>query len=192
MANDSTVAGYLVPVQSPIYGDALDDVLHDVIAGITGIAGNLIRPRWQPEPPNQPDLNTDWVAFGINNTEEDIFAFTREDANGLGTSIVERDEKLYYLISFYGPDSTINEKQFSAAIQLAQNRDALTAQNIGFVEMQKPVVLPALLKEKWVRRIDATLVLRRRVGWTFQVRTVASASAGIDNEIFTTQVVVSQ
>lgn len=191
MANDSTALGFLSPTVSPTYGDALDDLLHDAINGITGVANDLIRPRWQPEPPTQPPFTTDWVAFGIVRCPEDVFAYEAHDPSGNGT-ILQRDEEPEVLISFYGPNSALLQKTFSSGISMAQNRDTLAAVGIKLIEVQEPYVLPSLLKEKWVRRVDITIRFRRRIGWTYNIQNLLQGgSVGLNNEQYTTPIIIS-
>lgn len=69
MSNTSATGGYLLPEQSPapLEGDALDDFFHDIVAGITGLDTNLVRPRWQETPPPAPKRGTNWAAVGVMN-----------------------------------------------------------------------------------------------------------------------------
>lgn len=191
MATDSSAAGYLLPSSSPVYGNALDDLVHGVIVGLTGITGDLVRPRWQPEPPQQPDFTVDWVAFGLVRSEVDTFAYDYHDPTGNGVNAVQRDELLYFLHSFYGPDCHMYCEQYRDGLEVAQNRDALTAANIGLQEVQEAVMLPALLKEKWVKRIDVTVVFRRRTTRTYPVLTIQSGQATLDNEHYLTPINVT-
>lgn len=55
-----------------------EDVLHDLIAALTGIPGRYVRPRWQPEPPRMPGPDVTWCAFGITGEA------------GAGTFLVQR------------------------------------------------------------------------------------------------------
>jgi hypothetical protein len=59
---------------SPPYDTDLANFLQKLFAGMTGIASDLIRPRWQPEPPNQPPQGTNWMAFGIQLVKSDTYA----------------------------------------------------------------------------------------------------------------------
>src|SRR4051812_9766277 len=55
--NDSSTGGYLSPVvaSSALQDAALDALLQQMVAGITGLPGNMVRPRWQPVTPKQPE-----------------------------------------------------------------------------------------------------------------------------------------
>lgn len=187
MATNSSSAGYLLPGISPapLEGDALDDLFQGVLSGITGIPGDLVRPRFQPEPPNQPDYGTDWVAFGISVSKADTFAFLGHDPT-LNADILERDETLTVLHSFYGPNSQSLIGRYNDGIQIEQNRDALTAAGIKLVECQDATQLPALLKERWVKRFDCRTIFRRRIIRTYPVLTVFAGSVDLDNEFYHT------
>lgn len=188
MATSSQQAGYLRPTASPAYNDPLDDILQEAIVGITGIPGNLVRPRWQPEPPQQPSFDTNWCAFGIVRSVVDAFAYEGHDPAGEGTSSVDRDELLYVLHSFYGPDSHAFCEQFRDGFEVGQNRAALLAQGVALMEVGEATILPALLKEKWVKRVDVTVTYRRRTSRVYQVRTIQSADAVLDNERYLTPI----
>lgn len=193
--NNSSAPGYLAPLPfpAPLEGEALEDVFNGVISGITGIVGSLVRPRWQPDPPNQPDFSVNWVAFGITTTSRDVFAFQRHDAT-LNANIFERDEVITILHSFYGPDSQALMDRFTDGIQVEQNRDELTQAGIKLVECQEVGQLPALLKEKWVRRQDCRVVFRRRVFRAYPILTAvantnpANGGMTVDNEHYITHI----
>lgn len=191
MATDSSIAGYLAPTSSASYDNALDDILHDLIMHITGLPGALVRPRWQPEPPQQPDFATDWCAFGILRAEVDTFPHERRAIPDAEETYIERDEKLFYLHSFYGPNAHGYVERFRDGLMIGQNRAALAALNVAVVEVMDATILPALLKEKWVKRVDITTVYRRRTSRTFAVRTVQSAQSVLDNEHYVTPINVT-
>lgn len=194
MATNSSIAGYLAPTGAePLYGDDLDDVFSGVIEGITGIVGELIRPRWQVEPPNQPDFAIDWVAFGIVSTKGDVFHYTDHDPTN-DVDVQEYDEVLTILHSFYGPNSSALINRYNAGIQVEQNRDALTLVGIKLVECQEVTTLPALLKEKWVKRYDCRTIFRRRVVRRYPVLTAVantnptSGGMTVNNELYLTHI----
>ena len=176
MATDSRTAGYLLPTAESTHDDALDDLLHDVIVGLTGITGDLVRPRWQPEPPQQPEFSVTWVAFGVSRTEEDTFGYEHHDPLGEGPTTVERDELLYYAHSFYGPHASGMCKRLRDGLQISQNRDALLSAGLGVVEVKEAVKIPALLHQKWVPKVDVTVVYRRRSTTAYPVLTIKSAT----------------
>lgn len=183
MATSSLTSGYLPPTAASEYGDPLDDVLQAAIVGVTGIPGKYVRPRWTPEPLPQPPFSTNWAAFGVVRSVVDTFSYEKHEAE---TTAVERDELLYVLHSFYGPDSHGMAERFRDGLEVSQNRDALRAQKIVLVEVGEATVLPALLKEKWVKRVDVSVTYRRRTSRTYAVLTIQSAQLGLDNEQYVT------
>lgn len=191
----SATGGYLQPSTPVDYDEALDDIFHAAIFGITQIPKNLIRPRWQPEPPNQPDFTTNWAAFGIMTMDGDRFSYQRHSpagSGGLGSTDIERDEKLKLLISFYGPNCAGYQARWSLGLQLSQNRDELSAAGIKLVEVQEAVMLPALFKEKWVKRVDSAAIFRRRIARTYAIENVESATVGLDNEHYITPIIINK
>jgi len=190
MATSSTAAGYLSPESSPVYGDGLDDILQAAIVGITGLAGSLVRPRWQPEPATPPPFTTDWVAFGVVRASVDAFAYEDHDSAGLGTTNVDRDEVLQVLHSFYGPNSHGFCERFRDGLNLEQNRAVLQAAGVLLTEVEEATILPALLKEKWVRRVDVNVVYRRRTSRPYTIRNIVTGQFGLDNEIYVTPIIV--
>lgn len=188
MPTDSSSVGFLAPIQANPYDRSLEDALHAIIVGMTGITGSLVRPRWQPEPPQQPDFNTDWVAFGIVRTSVDTFAYHHHTED---RQEVDRDELLSVMHSFYGPNCHSNCERFRDGWEIHQNRDAAKELSLGLVEVQEAVHLPALLKERWVQRVDTTVVFRRRTTRQYPVLTIASAQVNLNAEQLVTQVTVT-
>lgn len=188
MATDSSVAGYLLPVAPhPVYSSLLDRVLHDVIAGATGIAApDLVRPRWQPEPPPIPQYTVNWVAFGVTRVERDVFAHTQHVEE---TDVLTRTELLTVLCSFYGPAAQDNASRLEDCLEIGQNRDALAAANTAMVSCGATTTVPVQLHNIWTMRVDMPVTLRRLVTRTFPVRSLASPSGGVlDNEEYTTPI----
>lgn len=71
MSNDSSTGGPLIAEDGTptlALDDPFDAFLQSLVVGVTGIPGNLCRPRWQPIPPAEPEVGTDWCAIGV--TEE--------------------------------------------------------------------------------------------------------------------------
>lgn len=181
---DSSTGGILSPTSSPapLLDDALADFLQVWIVGLTGITASLVRPRWQPEPPNIPDFGTTWVAFGLTGSEADTFAAERH-LNQLpnGASEIRRHEEMEYLVSFYGPAAESVMHNFREGIQVSQNREYLITQNMGLVSTGQATRVPELVKERWVNRIDLPLTLRRQIIRKYAVLDLVGAGATLNN-----------
>lgn len=188
MPNDSSTGGFVAALTADSYDQALDRVLQTAVVGIVGLAGSLVRPRWQPIEPNQPEHEVNWCAIGMTNVDSDAYAYKIHDAAGTGTDLMEHDETLTVLASFYGPASMTNCQAFRDGLQIDQNRETLRAAGIVLATINDTVPVPVLLAQKWLRRVDVSFTLRRRVQRTYPIRTLASASLGLDNEHYVTPI----
>ena len=80
--NTSQTPGYLTPTSGPLTEEELQDVLTAMVAGITGLPGKMVRPRWQPKPPKQPEHNIPWCAVGIPDEDHDRFSAVIHEGGG--------------------------------------------------------------------------------------------------------------
>lgn len=182
----STVAGYLRPTTppSPLEDDALEDFLGDVVAAITDLdRANLVRPRWQEDPPNLPERTVTWAAVGVIAFDPDTNAAKMTAADGLSTDLI-RHETLTILVSFYGPLSGTLAGEFRDGIQVDQNQSELAAAGFALVETRGPTAAPELIKEKWLSRSDITWIARREVRRNYPVLSLLSAHGTVytDND----------
>lgn len=187
MANDSATGGYLAPLANPVApleDDLLDDFLGDVVGAIVGFDRNtLVRPRWQPDPPNPPARNVNWVAVGVpNRPRRDTFPAVIHDpaANaGQGADVLIRNEEIELLASFYGPNCQGFATLLADGIIIPQNREELATAGIKLVSVGEPTKTPDLLKGKWLSRCDLAVLLRREIRRAYPVLNLLSASGQI-------------
>lgn len=184
--NTSASGGILTPNSSPapLEGDALVNFFQAWVAGVTGIAGNLVWPRWQAEPPNLPDATVDWIAVGIVRREKDTFAAELHDPTGLGYNAIRRHEVLHLLASFYGPNADNTADIFAEGIQVEQNREILGLNNMGLIASGDATAVPELVKEKWMYKVDMPFSIRRQIVRNYQVENLLSAVTALNNEIY--------
>lgn len=186
MSNDSATGGPLVPasVPAPLEGQALDRFVQQLIVGITGMPGASVRPRWQPEPPNIPEIPDDWAAVGIHNRAADTYAAIVHNPASAGTDTVFRQEFLSVLVSFYGSGAGNNAAILRDGLSVPQNREVLTNADMGLVSVGDIVVAPTLRNERWQYRVDVSFDLVRAIRRTYPVLNLASASGTIvtDND----------
>jgi hypothetical protein len=185
VANTSATGGYLLPEASPdvLEDDALLDFLQEWISGVSGLAGPLIRPRWQPESSNIPPENITWAAFGIIKRDADAFAYEVHKPAGDGYNEMRRQEILSLLISFYGPKAYSFASQFRDGLQISQNREILLLNNIAVISSGDLVTMPELVKEKWYQRTDLAFDLHRQILRRYPILHLLETVATIDNEI---------
>jgi hypothetical protein len=182
--NDSSTGGALLPLAAPdtLQGQSFEDFLQQVLVGLTGMAGDLVRPRWQLEPPNLPDIGTDWCAFGITTWEADTYAAVTHQGAGDGSDLLQRHETVDLLVSFFGPNCVALAARLRDGLQIAQNREVLVASGIGLQEASRLVRLPSLTKDRWLDRVDLSVILRRMVLRSYPVLNLLSAHGTIHTD----------
>ena len=177
MANDSSTGGYLSPVapSSAPFDASLDAVLQQVVVGITGISGSLVRPRWQAVVPKQPEPGTNWCAIGVSGIEPADYPAEAHDGSGNGSDTQQAWEGLSVLASFYGPDAMANASLLKRGLYVAQNREPLQAAGIDVVDAGTITAAPDLVNQQWIRRYDLPIRLRRKVETRYPILNIASA-----------------
>lgn len=178
---DSSQAGYLRHGTAPPYGEALENLFHDVIVGVTGLLPKNVRPQYQDDPPNLPDFATDWASFRVY-VEPTVWNAYKAMLPDGSAYVVEGTEVIRLTVSFYGPNYQALERAWRDGVQVGQNRDELTAAKIGFIDFADPAIVPALLKQKWVKRADVRGTFHRWASRTYPVLTIERADVGLHTE----------
>ncbi len=184
--NTSATGGYLVPIGAAVpEDDALADLLQTAVAGITGITGTLVRPRWQSSPPPQPPVATTWAAIGVTAEVPDDGPYIAHDGaadGGLGLDRLQRHIRLDVLVTFYGPAAQGMAGVFRDGVTIQQNLEVLAMSNIVHVAIGEPIHVPELISAQWIARVDVPWTLRRQVDRTYQVRNLASAEGFVNDQ----------
>ena len=189
MPNTSASGGALTPHGPDILdGQALNDFFQGWLVGITGIPGNLFRPRWQPEPPNIPVEGITWAAFGITARKSDVFAAEFPDPSNPGYNVMRRHQILSILVSFYGPDAAMYADILNDGLQITQNLEVLSLNSMGMIETGDCTTVPELVKQKWLLRVDLPLRIRRQLVRNYSAETILSAGVTVDTEATTVQI----
>jgi hypothetical protein len=145
-----------------------------MFVGLSGLPGNLVRPSWQPNPPEQPDIYTNWMAFGVTSITPDAYAFSGFNQSNVNTT--QRHEDLKIKCSFYGPESESLSSQVRDGFQIQQNLAALNAANMGFTSTSEAMHLPDFVNERWIDRFEMYVFLKREVIRTYPILSFVSAS----------------
>lgn len=170
--------GFWQPI--PEAGQALDDLFQQMVAGICQLDGTLVRPRWQAEPPDLPDFGTDWAAVGITARRPiGPWSAVQHDSRGNGRDWLQRHEYVDLLATFYGPNADANAGQLQDGLMIAQNREFLYLNHLGFTEVTSITRLPELIKNRWTERFDVRLIFSRIVIRLYPVRSLVSAAGSI-------------
>lgn len=183
MSNTSATGGPLVPTSSTGFpgGLSFEDFIQSVLVGVTGLNGTLVRPKFQINPPKQPDITINWLAFSIMISTPGTNAYVNLDAND--SNVLQRNEDVEVQLSFYGPNAMANASLLQDAFQIQQNNEALRSANMGFKGVGPAVRGPDLVNERWVERYEISLFLTRRVKRVYPVLFFTSASGTIHTEI---------
>lgn len=184
---DSSVAGFLVPSSTPPADDlSLDALFQTMVVGLTGLAGSLVRPRWQPTVPKQPEATVNWCAVGVTNVNGDDNPATVHnpfDASGTGSDTLYRHELIEVFFSFYGPKGQQYAEMARDGLWLPQNNGMLAQYLMTFTTEADPVrSVPDLVNEQWRRRYDFTARFRRQVVRTYAIRSLLSAEIDLYTE----------
>lgn len=185
MANTSASGGYLAPDTMIVDDDALTDIITAAVAGVTGLPGNMVRPRWQPKPPPRPAALVDWCAVGIVEDDQDDNPVVVHDGlanGGLGQDVLMRQESFQVLASFYGPNAKGYAKRLRDGLYISQNREQLQQESISFVSASTIRALPEQVGAQWLDRFDLPLFFRRAVNRVYEVQSIASSDIDLNNE----------
>lgn len=148
--------------------------IQTLIVGLSGLKGPLVRPNWQPEPPQQPDINTNWIGLGVEQNAADASAYLGLDDAGKVDML--RFETLNVQLQIYGPKCEEVYGEVRDGLQIPQNRIALYQANMNFKEFLVGRHVPDLVNQRWVDRVLCSVVLVRQIQRTYPVLTFLSAS----------------
>lgn len=177
--NTSATGGYLSPSLA-MSQTALEDELHALIAGITQLPANLVRPRWQPDPPRVPDQDVNWCAFGITLFDPQNFAEVRHHGHGDGRDELVEYEDMNLLASFYGPGHLDLARQLKAGMHIPQNRAKLRPAGIAFIKAGAVTHLPEAVALQWRARADLPLHFRLETRRFYAVLNILKVQGGLN------------
>lgn len=187
---------------APAYDAVLDSVFQPLISGVSGLAGSLVLPRWQMVPANRPTNQVNWCAFGVTQHDGVTNAYVGHqsvqwDAKGLTydsnvsydeppqhgqRDVLEMQEDVDVFCSFYGPQCRGNAATVRDGMQIAQNRETLPSNNMGYVSAGPIRMLPELINNLWYARADVILYFRRAVVRTYPVFDLLSAQGTVESD----------
>ena len=174
------MSGYLAPLAPlPFTAGSLDAAIQLLIVGMTGLDPSLVRARWQPIPPQQPLATVDWCSFGARGQTPDAGPSVVHNASGAGQDKMQRHETIAWLASFYGPNSRTNAELLRDGFGIWQNRQALQADGMAFVDTSDLTRVPAKVNQQFVSRDDIIFTIRRQIRRSYPVPTIVVASTAV-------------
>ena len=174
----SATGGYLSP-ELPLDSDlTLDIIWQSFVAGVSGLAGEMVRPRWQPVVPKMPEIGENWAAVGVTEEVPDASpALLHRDAQDrMGETYSVRHTDLKVLVSFYGDNSAAYAARLRDGIGIPQNHDGLKRHAMGLVGCSGIITVPELWQNQWQRRCDVHIYARRMVTQRYAIKHVSAAN----------------
>jgi hypothetical protein len=174
----------------------IEHFLQQLITGIVGLPSNMVRPRWQELPPKAPERTVDWCAIGIVEETPDANAafvhYGYSPQNQLGYSEMQRHEELEIMASFYGPHCRGNAHLLRDGLSVAQNRESMFLNGMGFVASGTVRQASELVNIAWRRKYDFDFWIRHVSIRYYPVRNLLTAHGTIikdngDTEDWATQ-----
>lgn len=175
MTNSSATGGVLLPdgTVTPVYDDDLDAMLQGYVVALTGLDGQLVRPRWQSVVPKQPEPEVNWCSLSAQTITPDASPFIENDSDL--TSKYQRHEVLEVLCSFYGPNARSICAQFRDGLSIPQNNEYLTAFKASFINASQMKPAPELVNQTWIKRQDMTFRIKRQVVRSYPIQSFTTA-----------------
>lgn len=176
---DSRSRGILRPVETR-GAEPPEIAVRRWMAGLTGIALDLIRKRWVAKPGTQPGLDVDWVAVGVDRIKTHGTPYQRGRRGDIGSAesgdvVRESHQTLSFVASFYGSNAAAIADGFREGAQVGQNASELSASGLVVQGVGSEVLhLPDFAFEQWIDRYDVTFDLGRKVTRTYGVRDMAA------------------
>lgn len=187
---DSSTGGFLTPQSSSelLFGEKLNQIIHDWIMGLTGLNGKVIMPRWQIVPPNLPNsFTTDWMTFGVTRKIRDGYSYISHQVDSSTGLIVESDQStrwqsIFVLCSIYGPNQEFTEASISQGLYIQQNNEYLFQYYIRPIGTNETIIVPELIKNDWVTRWDLEIELSMQVTFNYSVNSILSALGTLNTD----------
>jgi hypothetical protein len=191
--NNSARAGYLTPTTvSPPYDLDLARQLNDLVSEVSGLPGNMVFPRWQPQPPVTPGPTVNWAAIGVtrimpltpgtpyvHHDDEDEDIGLQDVENPKGYDEVQQHELIVLLSSFYGPRGEAYAARLRDGLHIHQNWAIARTQGMALQEIGEIIQLPELSNQLWLRRADIEIRIARQVDRRYSVYNILRAAGMI-------------
>ena len=184
-ANTSEVAGFLTEVATVVPDRDLADAITGSIVGCTKLNPTLVRPRWQPLPPNQPAADVDWCSVGVIRHEPMDYPYEIIDPNGNGGKgelVVTDYINLDVLVSFYGPNAERGAGLLRRGLLMGQNRFLLYNIATKVTEIGQIQVVPDQVNLQIIDHIDLSIRLVREIKTRFNVDYLLSAEVHVHTD----------
>jgi len=169
--------GYLNPASTVLLPKqlTLTGFIQTVLAGVSGLPGQMVVPQLQVDPPKDPDIEIDWMDFVIDVQRPDANAYENVDSD-TGATDFQRNEDMEILCNVYGAHAHETYGLIRDGFQLQQNRAALYLSNMGFTKVTEAKRVPDLVNERFRTKLAFGVYIQRMIQRTYTIRTIVSMS----------------
>jgi hypothetical protein len=180
----SATGGYLTPTTPlPLDDEELGRRLSNLVAGVTGLPGSMVRPRWQPVAPPLPLPSQDWAAVGVISYPSGSGAPQAiHIPDGDGHDLQVRDEEIDCLASFYGPHCSALARLCRTGLWVPQNWEQLLPLGMNLRDTGAITIVPENINEAWYRRADLSFTLVQDLRRAYAVLNILSAQGLIHGQ----------
>src|SRR5215471_748939 len=155
--NTSATGGYILPRLPPAPSeDEFLAAIQGQVSALSRLPGALVRPRWQPMPPAQPDAMVTWGAVGITMVEADEYPYFKHVGDTVlpgesspGYSIIRRNLTLTVTVSFYGPGADECAGFVRDGMYVPQNYEPLIPLGLKLLTVHDLARTPELINQQW-------------------------------------------
>lgn len=182
MSNTSATGGFLVPDTASLGHDALEDLLRATVAGITGLDGSLVRPRFQTTPAPLPAQEIDWCSMAVQTRSPQGLPAAIHDSTDPGSDTVMSWSRLRVQCSFYGPLSNDLATQLELGLAVSQNRQELRSGGLALVAVGDQMTVPELINDTWVNRVELELIFDVEARRTYPVQNILGSQLVIESD----------
>ena len=166
---------YTAPTSEPIYGDELDTLVQGIVRDLSGLTGDLVRPRWQPDPPRTPPLDVTWLAVAVTDIRRDY-------GRQITCSYIAHHEDVDVLVTAYGPRSMNVLTRVESGPRIPHNNAIIEAQGLYFKSSTSIIPIPERINNQWLKRYDITMTFRRRVEVEYDIGCFEDVEVNVQGE----------
>lgn len=179
MSNTSATGGYIPEGIGVASHSRLEDIVHDMLAGLTGFSNTLVRPAFQFDALKAPLPTENWCAFDLRNQTATNEPEIRHVPDGDGHDEVLDQMDYEAFCFFYGPHADDYAGMVRRALHIEQNRWAMRQAGIAVCSIGNPTQVPELVNNKWQRRVDLSIYITYEAVGTYDVLNLLRASGPI-------------
>lgn len=188
--NTSATGGYITDQPpKPPSGEQIIRALQKQIVALTGIPGTLVRPRWQPMPPSQPQADVTWASVGVQKVETDDYPSIVHDGSGTfpgalapGVDRMTRHGTITVLTTFYGPEAETCAGVLRDALYVQQNWEPMTTIGLKLREVRDLAHAPELVNQQWIDRVDLEIDFRQQINRVYPVYNLDGADLVVHSD----------